>query len=121
MLRALVLLHQMHSFEEQMAAAGVDLKTQCVFVEILVAVDEAGSEDAGWAAVQETLDRFNSYFDVADRPAGIIYPVRDFTLSGCALFKATSAACLAVLCCCGITEYLFHRCRSRAFQIWTAL
>ena len=43
----------MGNFEEKFAAAGADLKTQCVWVEILVAVDEAGDDDARWAAVEE--------------------------------------------------------------------
>ena len=48
-----------------MAAAGADLKTQCVFVEILVAVDEAGGEDEAWAAVEATNRAFEAYFDPA--------------------------------------------------------
>eukprot|EP01052_Picozoa_sp_SAG31_P025161 SAG31_NODE_2191_length_6228_cov_2.962806_5_plen_76_part_00 len=71
----------MQRFENKLAAEGVDLKAQCVFVEILVAVDEAGSEDDGWLAVQATLNGFNAYFDEAHRPAGVIYPVRSRSMS----------------------------------------
>jgi hypothetical protein len=43
----------MSSFEKKFAAAGADLKTQCVWLEILVAVDDLGDEDARWAAVEQ--------------------------------------------------------------------
>lgn len=43
----------MSSFQKKFAAAGADLKTQCVWLEILVAVDDLGDEDARWAAVEQ--------------------------------------------------------------------
>ena len=43
----------MSSFEKKFEAAGADLKTQCVWLEILVAVDELGNEDACWEAVEQ--------------------------------------------------------------------
>jgi enamine deaminase RidA (YjgF/YER057c/UK114 family) len=64
----------MDNFEKKFAAAGADLKTQCVSLEILVAVDLLEPAEC-WAAVAATMEAFNAYFSEEQRPAGIIYPV----------------------------------------------
>ena len=88
----------MSTFEKKFEAAGANLKTQCVWLEILVAVDELGDEDACWEAVEQvglvkycysstvclvfhgvvpgmqTIAAFQQYFDDDCRPAGVIYP-----------------------------------------------
>ena len=73
----------MGNFEEKFAAAGADLKTQCVWCEILVAVDEAGDDDARWAAVEEgkrTSAPTLSAASVADRQG---YALRQPALRSC--------------------------------------
>jgi hypothetical protein len=62
--------------EEQYAKpfgdAGVDFRKQTVWMEILVAVDDA--PDQTWARIEAVRKVFEDYYG-DDRPAGIIYPV----------------------------------------------
>ena len=63
-------------FEEQYAKkfadAGVDFRKQTVWMEILVAVDDAPEKT--WERVETVRKVFENYFG-EDRPAGLIYPV----------------------------------------------
>lgn len=54
------------------AEAGVDFKKQTVWMEILVAVDDA--PDTTWERIDTVRRVFEDYFG-DDRPAGLIYPV----------------------------------------------
>ena len=63
-------------FEEQyakkLADLGVDFRKQTVWMEILVAVDDAPEKT--WERIETVRKVFEDYFG-AERPAGIIYPV----------------------------------------------
>lgn len=63
-------------FEEQyakkFAAEGVDFRKQTVWMEILVAVDDAPEKT--WERIETVRGVFENYFG-DDRPAGLIYPV----------------------------------------------
>ena len=54
------------------AEQGIDFRKQTVWMEILVAVDDA--PDQAWARIEATRKAFENYFG-DDRPAGLIYPV----------------------------------------------
>jgi len=59
-------------YEKRMAAAGVDFKKQTVWMDILVAVDDAPEKT--WERIATVREVFEKYFG-EDRPAGLIYPV----------------------------------------------
>jgi len=59
-------------YEKRMAEAGVDFKKQTVWMEILVAVDDAPEKT--WERVAIVREVFEKYFG-ENRPAGLIYPV----------------------------------------------
>jgi len=59
-------------YARKFAEAGVDFRKQTVWMEILVAVDDAPEKT--WARVETVRKVFADYFGT-DRPAGLIYPV----------------------------------------------
>ena len=59
-------------YEKPFAEAGVDFKKQTVWMEILVAVDDA--PERTWERIEIVRRVFEEYFG-NDRPAGLIYPV----------------------------------------------
>lgn len=60
----------MQQFETKL---GADCKTRCVWVEILVAVDELGRVHAAiWGALEASLRAMCAYFPAEHRPAGVI-------------------------------------------------
>ena len=59
-------------YEKPLAEAGVDFKKQTVWMEILVAVDDAPGK--AWERIDTVRRVFEDYFG-DDRPAGLIYPV----------------------------------------------
>ena len=59
-------------YAKPFAEQGVDFKKQTVFMEILVAVDDA--PDKTWERIETTRQVFADYYG-DDRPAGLIYPV----------------------------------------------
>ena len=59
-------------YEKPLAEAGVDFKKQTVWMEILVAVDDAPEKT--WERIDTVRRVFEDYFG-DDRPAGLIYPV----------------------------------------------
>ncbi len=61
-----------HQYEKRFAEKGVDLKTQTVWMEVLVAVDDAPEKT--WERVETVRKVVSAYFG-DNRPAGLIYPV----------------------------------------------
>ena len=59
-------------YEKPLAEAGIDFKKQTVWMEILVAVDDAPEKT--WERIDTVRRVFEDYFG-DDRPAGLIYPV----------------------------------------------
>ena len=59
-------------YEKPFAEAGVDFRKQTVWMEILVAVDDAPGKT--WERIDTVRRVFEDYFG-DDRPAGLIYPV----------------------------------------------
>jgi enamine deaminase RidA (YjgF/YER057c/UK114 family) len=59
-------------YAKPLAQAGVDFRKQTVWMEILVAVDDAPEKT--WERIATVRQVFVDYFG-ADRPAGLIYPV----------------------------------------------
>ena len=59
-------------YEKPLAEAGIDFKKQTVWMEILVAVDDAPGK--AWERIDTVRRVFEDYFG-DDRPAGLIYPV----------------------------------------------
>lgn len=59
-------------YAKPFAAEGVDFRKQTVWMEILVAVDDAPEKT--WERIEIVRKAFADYFG-ADRPAGLIYPV----------------------------------------------
>ena len=66
---AFVLVEQ---YEKTFANAGIDFKKQTVWMEILVAVDDAPEKT--WERIDTVRKVFEEYYG-EDRPAGLIYPV----------------------------------------------
>ena len=59
-------------YEKPLAEAGVDFRKQTVWMEILVAVDDAPEKT--WERIETVRRVFEEYYG-DDRPAGLIYPV----------------------------------------------
>jgi hypothetical protein len=52
----------MAQFESKLRVEGVDCRSQCVWVEILVAVDGLDGSTGAWAAVEDAMRAMRAYF-----------------------------------------------------------